>query len=104
MPKPSWASGNTRACHPSSAIFAQTPGELLRNAIYEEEVKGDLVQVVTGADRGKQGHVISVDVAYGAVQLRSRLNAAAITELECSAQTFSLMGVLSAIKMAAMVL
>ena len=33
--------------------------------------KGDLVQVVTGADRGKQGHVISVDVAKGRVRVES---------------------------------
>ena len=34
-------------------------------------LKGDLVQVVTGADRGKQGHVISVDVAKGRVRVES---------------------------------
>lgn len=33
--------------------------------------KGDLVQVVTGADRGKQGRVISVDVADGRVRVES---------------------------------
>jgi len=33
--------------------------------------KGDLVQVVSGADRGKQGHVISVDVAKGRVRVES---------------------------------
>ena len=33
--------------------------------------KGDLVQVVAGADRGKQGHVISVDKARGRVRVES---------------------------------
>jgi len=33
--------------------------------------KGDLVQVVTGADRGKQGRVISVDVSDGRVRVES---------------------------------
>lgn len=33
--------------------------------------KGDLVQVVTGADRGKQGRVISVDVLDGRVRVES---------------------------------
>jgi large subunit ribosomal protein L24 len=33
--------------------------------------KGDLVQVVTGADRGKQGRVISVDVAKGRVRVET---------------------------------
>jgi large subunit ribosomal protein L24 len=31
--------------------------------------KGDLVQVITGADRGKQGHVIAVDHARGRVRV-----------------------------------
>ena len=31
--------------------------------------KGDLVQVVAGADRGKQGRVIAVDVAAGRVRV-----------------------------------
>ncbi len=33
--------------------------------------KGDLVQVVTGADRGKQGRVISVDGPKGRVRVES---------------------------------
>jgi large subunit ribosomal protein L24 len=33
--------------------------------------KGDLVQVVSGADRGKQGHVISVDTNRGRVRVES---------------------------------
>jgi large subunit ribosomal protein L24 len=33
--------------------------------------KGDLVQVVTGADRGKQGRVISVDGPQGRVRVES---------------------------------
>ena len=33
--------------------------------------KGDLVQVITGADRGKQGRVIAVDVASGKVRVES---------------------------------
>lgn len=33
--------------------------------------KGDLVQVVTGADRGKQGRVISVDSSKGRVRVES---------------------------------
>ena len=33
--------------------------------------KGDLVQVVTGADRGKQGHVLSVDLDKGRVRVES---------------------------------
>ncbi len=33
--------------------------------------KGDLVQVVTGADRGKQGRVISVDVSDGRVRVEA---------------------------------
>ena len=33
--------------------------------------KGDLVQVVTGADRGKQGRVISVDAPKGRVRVES---------------------------------
>lgn len=33
--------------------------------------KGDLVQVVTGADRGKQGRVLAVDVAKGRVRVES---------------------------------
>jgi large subunit ribosomal protein L24 len=33
--------------------------------------KGDLVQVVTGADRGKQGRVISVDGSDGRVRVES---------------------------------
>ena len=33
--------------------------------------KGDLVQVVTGADRGKQGHVISVDASKGRVRVET---------------------------------
>ncbi len=31
--------------------------------------KGDLVQVITGADRGKQGHVIAVDRDNGRVRV-----------------------------------
>lgn len=31
--------------------------------------KGDLVQVIAGADRGKQGHVITVDRARGKVRV-----------------------------------
>ena len=31
--------------------------------------KGDLVQVIAGADRGKQGHVIAVDVERGRVRV-----------------------------------
>lgn len=31
--------------------------------------KGDLVQVITGADRGKQGRVIGVDLASGRVRV-----------------------------------
>jgi len=31
--------------------------------------KGDLVQVVTGADRGKQGHVLAVDRENGKVRI-----------------------------------
>ncbi len=31
--------------------------------------KGDLVQVITGADRGKQGHVIAVDKAKSRVRI-----------------------------------
>ncbi|MCP4035587.1 MAG: 50S ribosomal protein L24, partial [bacterium] len=30
---------------------------------------GDLVQVITGADRGKQGHVIAVDKAKSRVRI-----------------------------------
>ncbi|MHA7836355.1 MAG: 50S ribosomal protein L24 [bacterium] len=33
--------------------------------------RGDLVQVVTGADRGKQGRVLSVDGAGGRVRVES---------------------------------
>ena len=33
--------------------------------------KGDLVQVVTGADRGKQGRVISVDAPKGRVRVET---------------------------------
>ncbi len=33
--------------------------------------KGDLVQVVTGADRGKQGRVISVDTPTGRVRVEA---------------------------------
>ena len=33
--------------------------------------KGDLVQVVAGADRGKQGHVIAVDHAKARVRVES---------------------------------
>lgn len=33
--------------------------------------KGDLVQVVTGADRGKQGHVIAVDHEKSRVRVES---------------------------------
>ncbi len=33
--------------------------------------KGDLVQVVTGADRGKQGHVIAVDHNKSRVRVES---------------------------------
>jgi large subunit ribosomal protein L24 len=33
--------------------------------------KGDLVQVVTGADRGKQGRVIAVDPSRGRVRVES---------------------------------
>jgi large subunit ribosomal protein L24 len=33
--------------------------------------KGDLVQVVTGADSGKQGHVIAVDHAKSRVRIES---------------------------------
>ncbi len=31
--------------------------------------KGDLVQVVAGADRGKQGHVLAVDREHGRVRI-----------------------------------
>ncbi len=31
--------------------------------------KGDLVQVISGADRGKQGHVIGVDASAGRVRV-----------------------------------
>ena len=31
--------------------------------------KGDLVEVITGADRGKQGRVIGIDVARGRVRV-----------------------------------
>ena len=48
--------------------------------------KGDLVQVITGADRGKQGRVIALDVGHGQLHEKLRQDERVLLLERCNAR------------------